>query len=65
MICEKVGREDLRKIKIGETGIFTLPSYKAIESARVAVCQLKRLEGLEFERLRVNEPFTVGFKRIK
>ena len=65
MIYEKAGREKWRRLKVGEVGIFTLPSYKAIESARVAVSQLKKLEGMDFERLKVNEPLTIAFKRIK
>ena len=33
MICEKVGRNEWKALKVGETGIFTLPSEKAVENA--------------------------------
>ena len=35
MVTDKVTRDDIRAIKIGQTGIFTLPNAKAVESGRV------------------------------
>ena len=65
MICEKVTRDDIRGIKIGQTGVFTLPNAKAVECARVQFATVKRLEGLAFERVDTGEPLTVAYKRVK
>lgn len=65
MICEKVSRDDVRAIKIGQTGVFTLPNAKAVESARVQFSTLKRLEDLDFERIETGEPLTIAYKRTK
>ena len=37
MIKEKVGRDDWKQLKVGETGVFTLPDERAVECARVAL----------------------------
>ncbi|MCR5365112.1 MAG: hypothetical protein K6E67_03065 [Prevotella sp.] len=65
MICNKVSRDDIRAIKIGQTGIFTLPNPKAVESGRVQFATLKRLEGMDFERIDTGEPLTIAYKRLK
>lgn len=65
MNCEKVGRSDWKQLKVGEIGIFTLPNAKAVESARVAVSQLKRLEGMDFERVACNDALTIAYMRTK
>lgn len=65
MICTKVSRDDIRAIEVGKTGVFTLPNAKAVECARVQFATLKRLEGMDFERVEVNEPLTVAYKRLK
>ncbi len=65
MICEKVSRDDIRAIKIGQTGIFTLPNAKAVESGRVQFATMKRLEAMDFERIETGEPLTIAYKRIK
>jgi hypothetical protein len=64
MICEKVGRNEWKALKVGEAGIFTLPSKKAVENARVAAQDVKRLEHYEFERIKTNDPLTIAFKRL-
>lgn len=64
MICKKVGREEWKNLKVGETGVFTLPDKDAFEAARVAVSHLRK-KGYEFERLKVNEPLTIACKRLK
>ena len=64
MICEKVGRNEWKALKVGETGIFTLPSEKAVESARIAAQDVKRLEHYEFERIKTNDSLTIAFKRL-
>lgn len=65
MIVEKVSRDDIRAIEIGKTGVFVLPSEKAVESARVQFATLKRLEGMKFERIETGERLTIAYKRLK
>lgn len=65
MIAEKVSRDDIRALKIGQTGVFTLPNAKAVESGRVQFATLKRLEGMEFERVETGERLTIAYKRLK
>lgn len=65
MICEKVTRDDIRSLKVGQVGIFTLPNAKAVDSGRVQFCHVKRLEGMDFERVDTGEPLTIAYKRIK
>ena len=65
MVVEKVGRQQWVALKVGETGVFTLPDEKAVECARVAAQDVKKYEHYEFERIKVNEPLTIAFKRIK
>lgn len=48
MILDKVGRKEWKDLKVGETGIFTLPNARAVESARVAAQDVKKLDGYEF-----------------
>jgi hypothetical protein len=45
--------------------VFVLPNEKAVESARVQFATLKRLEGLEFERVETGERLTIAYKRLK
>ena len=65
MIVEKVSRDDIRAIEVGKIGIFALPNYKAVESARVQFATMKRLEDMDFERVETGEPLTIAYKRIK
>ena len=65
MVAEKVGRNEWKSLKVGEIGIFTLPNAKAVEVARVSVSDVKRLEGMDFERVDINEPLTLAYRRIK
>ena len=65
MICEKVSRDDIRAIKIGQPGIFTLPNAKAVESGRVQFSTMKRLEDLDFERVETGDPLTIAYKRLR
>jgi hypothetical protein len=65
MICEKVSRDDIRNLKIGQTGVFTLPNAKAVESGRVQFATMKRLEDMDFERIDTGEPLTIAYKRLK
>ena len=65
MICVKVTRDDIRAIKTGQTGIFTLPNAKAVESGRVQFSTMKRLEDMDFERVETGEPLTIAYKRLR
>lgn len=65
MVTDRVTRDDIRAIKIGQTGIFTLPNAKAVESGRVQFSTMKRLEEMDFERVETGEPLTIAYKRLK
>ena len=65
MICEKVSRDDIRNIEIGKMVVFVLPNAKAVETARVQFSTMKRLEGMDFERIETGEPLTIAYKRLK
>ena len=65
MVKEKVGRNDWKSLKVGETGVFTLPDERGVESARVADQDVKKFDHYEFERIKVAEPLTIAFKRTK
>ncbi len=45
---EKVTRNDLRSMKVGQTEVFSLPEKGKIESAK-ATCQQLRLEKMRFK----------------
>lgn len=49
MVQEKVTRQELRDMHIGQTRIFTLKDAKKVSSARVTCTQMKLEEGLEFQ----------------
>jgi len=65
MVTERVTRDDIRAISIGQMGVFVLPNEKAVESARVQFATLKRLEGMDFERVETGERLTIAYKRLK
>jgi hypothetical protein len=65
MITQRVSRDDIRALKIGQTGVFTLPNAKAVETGRVQFATMKRLEDMDFERIDTGEPLTIAYKRIK
>lgn len=48
MVQEKVTRQELRDMHIGQTRIITLENAKKVSSARVTCTQMKLEEGLEF-----------------
>ena len=48
MIQEKVTRQELREMHIGQTRIFMLKDAKKVSAARVTCTQLKQEENLEF-----------------
>jgi hypothetical protein len=65
MVQEKVPRQELREMHIGQTRIFTLADRKKIASARVTATQMKNEEGLEFDVRQDWESSSVCIKRVK
>ncbi len=65
MVVDKVGRAEWKALKVGEVGIFTLPTQKAMDVARVSVSDVKRLEGMDFERVETNDPLTIAYRRTR
>jgi hypothetical protein len=61
---DKVGRADWKALKVGETGVFTLPNINARPAARVVVSHL-RLRGYDFEPLHVGGKCTIAYRRTK
>lgn len=55
MICENVSRKEIRALKVGQTGIYTLPDKRAVESARVQFSSMKDREEADFERVSMDE----------
>ena len=55
MICETVSRKEIRSMKVGQVGIFTLPDKKAKESVRVQFSTVKNLEDGKFDYESVKE----------
>lgn len=55
----------VRRLKVGQTGVWQFPSDAPIASAKVTISKLKKLEGMDFERLDVPEEHTIAYKRIK
>ena len=48
MAQEKVTRQELREMRVGQTRIITLTDPKKVSAARVTCTQLKKEEKLEF-----------------
>jgi len=62
---ERVSRQELRGMRVGQTRIFTLDDKKKITSARVQANQLKNEEGLEFEVNADYQASAVSITRVK
>ena len=60
-----ISGSDWKQLKVGETGVYTLPDERAVESARVAAQDVKKYDHYEFERIKVADPLTIAFKRTK
>ena len=65
MTQEKVTRQELRDMHIGQTRIITLEDPKKIPSARVTCLQMKQEEGLEFTFKPDFEACAVSITRLK
>ena len=55
MICETVSRKEIRSMKVGQVGIFTLPNKMAKESVRVQFSKVKDLSEGKFDYESVKE----------
>lgn len=62
---QRVSRQDLRKMRVGQTRIFTLADKKKVTSARVQASQLKNEEDLEFDVKPDYASASVSITRIK
>lgn len=62
---DRVTRDDVRNIEVGQVGIFTLPDRLAVFNAQVTISTMKRLYGFAFERIETGKPLTIAYKRIK
>ena len=65
MAQEKVTRQELRELHIGQTRIFTLTDPKKVSAARVTCTQLKQEEKLEFLVKQDFDAIAVSITRIK
>ena len=65
MAQEKVTRQELREMHIGQTRIITLTNPKKIPSARITCIQMKQEEGLEFVFKPDYESVAVSITRVK
>ena len=48
MKAEKVTREMLRSISIGETVVFELPTAAACDSGKATACQMQNIDGVKY-----------------
>ena len=55
MICERVTRLNIKAMKEGQIGIFTLPSQASKDAARVQFSTVKRLAEGKFDYEKVDE----------
>jgi hypothetical protein len=62
---ERVSRQELRDMRVGQTRIFTLADKKKITSARVQANQLKQEEDLEFDVKPDFDASAVSITRVK
>lgn len=62
---ERVTRQELRDMRVGQTRIFTLADKKKITSARVQANALKNEEDLGFEVKADYSSASVSITRIK
>ena len=65
MVQEKVTRQELRDMHVGQTRIINLSHPKKVTSARVTCIQMKLEEGLEFSFKPDYGASAVSITRIK
>ena len=65
MVQEKVTKEELREMRIGQTRIITLTDRRKLNSARVTAQHVKNEEGLEFTCKLDYEACAISITRTK
>lgn len=65
MTQERVTRQEMREIRVGQTRIFTLADRKKITSARVQANSLKNEEGYDFIVKCDYDSSSVSITRVK
>ena len=65
MAQEKVTRQELRDMRVGQTRIITLADPKKIPSTRITCLQMRQEEGLEFVFKSDYETNAVSITRVK
>lgn len=65
MAQEKVTREELRAMRIGQTRIFILMDKKKVTSAKVTTQQLNKEESIEFMAKPDYEACSISITRLK
>lgn len=63
MIQEKITRQELRDMKVGQTRVIELASPKKLESARQTVRQVAFEDGMEFSFVPDKEHIAVSITR--
>ena len=64
MVQEKVTRNELREMHIGQTRIFQRSHARKVSSARVMCTQMKKEEGIEFVTKTDYEAKSISITRI-
>lgn len=62
---ERVTRQEMRDMRVGQTRIFTLTDKRKIMSVRVQANQLKNAEDIEFEVKADYAASSVSVTRVK
>ena len=65
MTQEKVTRQELREMHVGQTRIFLLTDAKKVASARITCTQMRNEEGLEFQVKPDYQAKAVSITRVK
>ncbi len=65
MVQEKVTKEELREMRIGQTRIITLTDRRKLNSARVTAQHVKNEEGMEFTCKLDYEACAISITRTK
>ena len=65
MTQEKVTRQELREMHVGQTRIFLLMDAKKVASARITCTQMRNEEGLEFQVKPDYQAKAVSITRVK
>lgn len=65
MVQEKVTKEELREMHIGQTRIITLTDRRKLNSARVTAQHVKNEEGMEFTCKLDYEACAISITRLK